>query len=264
MSPTFTVALPGPRTRLIISLGAGALLAAGLLGPALAPRVIPQNARAADEEGSVKEHRITVAGMGRVTLRPDIADVRLGVSVTRPTVTAARQTAAEQMTKVLAAIKGSGVADADVATSVLSLQPAYDDKPTSGRPHITGYTFSNVVTVTVRDLESIGRIVDGAIAAGATSAEDISFRVEKQTAAERQARDAAMADARAKADALAAAAGLTIRGVASINETAGPIPYGTPVRDEMAFARQAASMPTPIQPGTNEVTVTVTVGYTID
>src|SRR4051794_9128457 len=72
------------------------------------------------------DRTITVTGMGRVTLVPDVADLRLGVNITRPTAAEARDEAATAMTKVVAAIRAAGVADRDIATSTLSLQPVYD------------------------------------------------------------------------------------------------------------------------------------------
>jgi uncharacterized protein YggE len=255
MPTTLTIPAPGSRGRAVaVGLAATAVLAI-ILGPSMAPR----GAQAVDSSAPA-EHSISVTGTGRVTLSPDLADVQLGVMVQRPTVKVARDDAATAMTAVIAALKAAGIADADLTTSMLSLQPQYDYGNNGGTPRIVGYQFSNSVKATVRNLDKLGDVIDGAIAAGATSLDGVTFRVEDETKAEAQARIAAMADARAKADALAGAAGVSISGVISIAETVAPTPYPMPYAATFDSAKGAA---TPIQPGTNEVTVSVSVAYRI-
>jgi hypothetical protein len=255
MPITLTIPEPGVRARaLAIGLVATAALTI-IAGPSFAPR----GALAVDT-GSTPEHSISVTGTGRVTLSPDVADIRLGVTVARRTVKAARDDAATAMAAVIAALKHAGVADADLTTSTLSLQPQYDYSSNGGAPRLVGYQFSNGVTAIVRHLDTVGDAIDGAIAAGATSLDGVTFRVDDETKAEAQARSAAMADAKTKADALAAAAGVAISGVISIAETIAPTPYPMPYA---AFDSAAKSVPTPIQPGTSEVTVSVNVVYRI-
>ena len=133
-------------------------LAIGLLvGSAGAPNLAPRPAVAADS--TAPEHTISVTGTGRVTLTPDIADLRIGVNLTRPTATEARSAAAAAMTKVVAAIKKGGVADKDVQTSLLSLQPVYDYS-NNGQGRLTGFQVANVVAVTVRNIDTVGDLVD--------------------------------------------------------------------------------------------------------
>jgi uncharacterized protein len=253
---TITITLPGARTRaLLTGLAIGALVA-GVVGSALAPR----SALAVDPTAP-KEHMITVGGTGRVIIAPDVADLRLGVAITKPTVKEARNLAAAQMTAVIAALKKLGIADKDIQTSGLSLQPNYT-YPTSGTPRLTGYTMSNGVSVTIRDLEKLGDAIDGGLAAGATTLDGVWFRVDDPSGAQRQAREQAVADARAKAGTLASAAGVTITGVASISEVSAPGPQ--PMFYEGARLQALApDAGTPIQVGTNEVVVTVTVEYLI-
>ena len=254
---TITVPRPGRRTGWFAALLATGLLVVTIVGPALGPRPI----LATDSVGSPPEHTISVTGAGRVLISPDVADVRLGVSVTRPTVKAARDVAAADMTKVLAALRGLGIADRDIQTTTLSLQPSYDGTTGPGQPRPTGYQLSNQVVVTVRNLDKVGDVIDGGIAAGGTTVDGVNFRVNDPAAAQTQARQAAMTQARAQADTLAAAAGVSISGVASISETSGPIPYR--MAYEAAAPLQDKSYATPIQPGTNEVTVSVSVAYLI-
>jgi uncharacterized protein YggE len=253
MSMLLTIPAPGSRARAVaVGLAATAALAI-ILGPSLAPR-----GASAVDGSTPAEHSISVTGTGRVTLSPDLADVQLGVMVQRPTVKAARDDAATAMTAVIVALKAAGIADADLTTSLLSLQPQYDYPNNGGTPHIVGYQFSNSVKVTVRHLDTLGDVIDGAIAAGATSLDGVTFRVADETKAEAQARTGAMSDAKARADALAAAAGVSINGIISIAETVSPTPYPMPYA-----ALDSAKLATPIQPGTNEVTVSVNVVYRI-
>ena len=165
---------------------------------------------------------IVVSGTGRVAVDPDIAELRLGVAVSRPSVEAARAAAAEAMTAILAAVTAAGVAKRDVRTTLLSVQPRYDYRDGKA-PTLVGYDLANIVEVTARDLASLGAIVDGALSAGATSLDGLSFHVDDPREAERAARTAAVAEARSRAEVLAEAAGVAIAGVADIVE-GGPPP----------------------------------------
>lgn len=256
-SITFTPGLPKARAPwLAIALATG-LIVGAVVNPAFTPR----SALAVDGP-IVPEHTISVNGMGRIVVSPDIADLRLGVTVSKPTVKAARSQAAAAMTKVLDALKKLGIADKDLQTTTLSLQPNYVYSNDANPPRISGYTLSNSVSVTIRNLDQIGDAVDDALAAGATSLDGVSFRVEDPASAEQQARADAMAQAKARADTLAAAAGVSIVGVATINENASPTPYPIFYGAERATA-VAQDVATPVQVGTSEVTVTVQVAYLI-
>ena len=253
-SITVSIPLPGPRARWAAAGIVAGLLTAILAGPALAPRPI-----LATDPASTGEHTISVSGTGRIFLTPDIADLRLGVTTTAKTVEEARAANATLMTAVISALKGLGVADRDVQTTTLSLGPVYDYSTNTNPPRLTGYTLTNVVAVTIRDLDVAGDVIDATMAAGATTLDSITFRVADQTAAEKEAREAAMREARAKAQTLATAAGVSIDGVASISETVAPIPY--PVYYGAAAVLRDAV--TPVEAGTNEVSVTVAVVYVI-
>ena len=201
---------------------------------------------------------IVVSGTGRVSVQPDVADLRLGVSVARPTVEAARAEAGRTMDGILAALDAAGVARVDVRTSMLSVQPRYDYRD-GGGPALIGYEIANIVEVTVRDLDRLGPVVDRTLGAGATSLDGLTFRVADPAPAEREARVRAMAEARSRADVLAESAGLTIDGVAEVVE-------GTPPRPPIPFAKAermalAADVSTPVEAGELEVSVTVTVSY---
>jgi len=234
-----------------VALGIVAGLAVALvLFPVLAPRAV----RGEDGEA---DRTISVSGTGTVTLVPDVADLRVGVVIQRTKVRDAQAAAATAMQGVVKALRAAGVAERDIRTTTLSLQPVYE-YPTNAAPRITGYELRNGVVATIRDLGRLADAVDGALAAGATTLDGITFRVDDPTAAEAQARTQAVKAARATADALASAAGVSIIGVASISEQSSSVPWPVPYADA-----RAAEAATPILPGTSEITVSVSVAYLI-
>lgn len=253
---TLTFSKPGVRLGWLavgITLG---LFAAQVAGPALAPHTA-----LGVDPATPPEHTISVSGTGHIVMTPDTADLRLGVSSTAKTVKDARARAATAMTAVIKALKDLGIAEKEIQTAVLSLQPVYDYSSGTQPPQLTGYNLSNQVAVTIRDLDIAGDAIDNALAAGATSLDGISFRVADQASAEQQAREAAMAEAKAKAQTLASAAGVSITGVASIVESAGSIPY--PVYYGSGTAGAPKDVSTPVAPGSTDVTITVSVVYLI-
>jgi uncharacterized protein YggE len=202
---------------------------------------------------------IVVSGTGRVAVDPDVADLRLGVAISRATVAEARSAAAAAMRAILAALDTAEVARRDTRTTLLSVQPRYDYRD-GQPPALSGYDLANVVEVTVRDLAALGAVVDGALGAGATSLDGLTFRVEDPSAAEEAARTAAVAQARSRAEVLAAAADVRITSVSDIVE-GGPPPAGPMAK--AARLSVAAGAATPIEAGVTEITVTVTVTFRI-
>jgi uncharacterized protein YggE len=203
---------------------------------------------------------ITVTGTGRVLVVPDVADVRLGVTVTRPTVGEARQGAAEVAARIVDAVTTAGVARADVRTASLQVQPEYEYSDRA--PKLRGQQVVHQYLVTVRSLDALGRVIDDALAAGATTLDGVSFRSADPATAEAGARTAAVGDARSKAEALAAEAGVAVGEVVSIAEA---VPGGGP-RPMLMKARamaMAEAAPTPVEAGTDEVVVSVVVTFAI-
>jgi uncharacterized protein len=262
MNDTRTVPAPMPErpsrsipSSRVLALTAAAALRVGIVG---APNVIGHSA-AADPTTS-PDHTVTVSGMGQVSVAPDVADVMIGVMVQKPTVAAAQSSAATSMTAVLAAVKKDGVADKDIVTTDVSLSPVYDYSGGS-TPRLVAQQFSNTVKVTVRNLQSLATVVDDAIAAGATTVNSVSFRLDDPTQIQAQARLLAMRDARAKADELTSAAGASVKGVATITETTtqvSPVYYAS-----AALYSKSAGVSTPIQTGSTDIVVQVTVSYLI-
>ena len=244
-----------------------AALAVGLVaGPVLAGATAQRqyattNAAASD---TTPEHTITVGGEGKVTVKPDLAHIQLGVQIQKPTAKAARDAAATAMSNVVAAIKKLGVDDKDIQTTQVSLNPVYD-YPNNAAPILRAYQLTNQVAVTVRDLTKVTDVVDDAVSAGATSVDGISFDVADRSAAEAQAREAAAKDARAKADVYAKTLGLAITGVATVSEQVStPVWYGPNYAASAAGgATDKAAVPTPVQTGSTDATITVQVAFLI-
>jgi uncharacterized protein YggE len=213
------------------------------------------------EAAADQPRTITVAGTGRASVRPDLADLRFGVTVTESSVAKARAANSGALSAMIEKLKALGIADRDLQTSIVSVSPQYDYSREGAPPRLAGYTFSNLVTAVIRNVEHVGEAIDAALTAGATDVDQIAFRASDQSAAEREARERAVSDARAKAETYAKAAGVEISGVASIVESGAPIPYPMPRAERMALAAKDVS--TPIEPGENEVVATVSISYLI-
>jgi uncharacterized protein YggE len=234
------------------------LLVASLTVPAVA------TAQSQTGDGDTFRNSISVTGTGRVKAEPDVADISLGVTKQGDEAAEAANKAAEAMESMIAALLEMGIDEADIQTTSLSLSPLYDwnNEPAT----IEGWEANNMVLVTIRDIESVGAVVDAATAAGATNVNGISFRVEDPTESEMTAREAAVADARAKAETLAAAADVTIIGIISISESGGELPMPIYMDGgDMRFAAAEDSMAkTPVMPGEVELSIDVFIQYEIE
>lgn len=207
--------------------------------------------------GAAPTASITARGTGEVTGTPDIASVDLGVATQAPSAQAALEANNQQAAAVLAQLKGKGVADKDLRTSGLSINPTFAND--TGR--ITGYAVTNEVTVTIRDIAAAGGIIDAAAqAAGdAVRVQQLSFGIDDDSALRATARADAVHRAQDQARQLADAAGVPLGAIRSITEVsagAQPPPTAAPVADSVA-ARVA------VQPGTQQLSSTVEVVYAI-
>jgi len=198
------------------------------------------------------DRSITVSGEGSVRVVPDQASFTFGVATKGTTAVQALQSNAAAMRKLVDALKAAGIASADLQTSYVSLSPLTTDNGSA----IVGYSASNSVSARIDGVARAGQIVDAAVAAGANQVDGPSLTVADQDALYRSALKSAVADARKKAETLAAASGLQVGAVRSVAESnvAQPVPYA-------AAARESAD--TPIEPGTQEVTANVTVVFDV-
>lgn len=195
---------------------------------------------------------VTVTGEAMVAIAPDMATIRVGVTSQGKSAREASETNGKQMTGVLAALKGAGIADRDVQTSSLSLQPQYDPNK-SGAARLLGFQATNQVTVKIRAIDTLPDVLDRAIGAGANEMSGIEFVVSEQSKLLDQARTEAIADARRKAELYAKAAGAKVGAVVAITEE-GSAP---PPRLMQAMRAGAA----PVAPGEQTLRAVVTVSY---
>jgi uncharacterized protein len=173
----------------------------------------------------------------------------------------ARAAMAETQSSILSSVRRLGVAPADVQTDQLALHPEYDFDKDGGRT-LRGYVATNVVRVTVRRIDDAGKVVDGAVAAAKNDArvDGVSFELSDSAALRAEARKLAVADARKRAEQLAADLGVELGEPIAIEEIAASAPGPVLYRAEMM--KQSAD--TPVEPGSVEGRVTVRVRWSIE
>ena len=202
---------------------------------------------------------VTVSGHGKVTVKPDTASLSLGVSVTASKANDALRQAANKADTLIKVLTSAGVSKDDIATSGVSLYPQYDN---TGRT-ISGYNASNSMTVTIRKLGDAGTIIDAAAAlvGNEINVGGISFYVNDTEAVLGAARAAAITNAKARADQYAGAANAKVGAVMTISEVSSPV-IG-PIYYQNAASDRAGATPssTPVSPGTQDLTIDVTVVY---
>jgi len=235
---------PAPRV-----LTAGAIIAAAMLIAAVAARAEPQ---------APPEARVVVTGEGSVVVAPDEARIRSGVVTRARTAREATDANNRQMAAVVAALRGGGIEEKDIQTSRFSVQPVYGPVQANAEPRLTGFTVSNQVTVLVRQVGAVSAVLDRIIAAGANDVGSVEFLHADLSKALDQAREAAVADARRKAELYARAAGRHLGPVQWITEDSAyaPSPGLKALRAGVAMAA-----PVPIAAGEDTLQVRITVGF---
>ena len=211
---------------------------------------------------SSQQEGIFVSGAGKATAVPDVATLSLGIEAQAATVAAAQSQAASAMDKVMASLTSNGVAKKDIQTQYFNISRVsrWDEK--TQQEVVIGYRVTNVVTAKIRNLDKAGSIIDAVAIAGGdlTRINGISFSVEDPSSYYAEARKLAMADAKAKANQLASAAGVTLGKATYISENT----YTPPIAAPMALKAEALAAPeTPISPGEMEITTTVQITFAI-
>lgn len=241
-----------------IVLGIALMLALGLIVPGIS------KARQATPEGTdgmaAEGRSITVNGRGTVTIAPDSASIVVGVDVTGDTLVAAQQDSAERMTTVLETLTDAGIPEDKIQTVDyrINVINEYDD---NGRlKGVSGYQVSNQVQVTTDDIEGLGTLIDELVASGANTIYSINFFTSDASMAMSQARSLAVADARAKATELATAAEVSLGEILTITETSV---VGGPVAKAAAESFDMAGASTPIQSGSLQIVIDVTISFAI-
>lgn len=202
---------------------------------------------------------IEVTGEGSVRAAPDFARVTLGVMSMGKNAGEAAAANAKAANALVSLIKSEDVAPADIQTSEASISPTFS-QASSGQqaaPTITGYSVSNNVTVTLRDIPRLGALLDKAVTAGANSVYGIGFGHNDPNALLDKARPLAVADARRKAEIYANAGGARIGRLMVLTEESSRQP---PIGFARAYAAGAPA-PTPIEAGEDRLTVTVTARF---
>jgi uncharacterized protein YggE len=211
----------------------------------------------AQQPQSPPDGRILVIGTGKVHVVPDYARIRSGVTTNARTVKEASDANSKLMSAMTATLLASGIAQTDIQTSRFLVQPVYAPAQPGTAPKLSGYSVSNQVEVLIRQIAKVGDILDRLATAGATDIGNITFLISDPAKALDQAREAAIADARHKAELYARASGVSLGRVVSITENAvdgAPIPVARAV---------AMAAPVPIAAGEDTVEARVTVGYDI-
>ncbi|MEN2747736.1 SIMPL domain-containing protein [Sphingomonas sp. T9W2] len=230
------------------------LAAIGTALPATAQQAVPTSAPVLTD-GTL----LDVSATGKATRVPDIATIRSGVVSQAATAAAALSDNAQRMTRVVAALRRAGVADRDIQTAQIQLQPQYryaENQP----PAITGYQASNSVSVRFRDVGKSGAILDALVAQGANQIDGPTLSVDAADAALDEARTDAIRRARARADLYARAAGLRVDRILLISEDGGQLPQPPMPMLQMARAAKMADS-TPVAAGEQDLTVDVAVRF---
>lgn len=168
---------------------------------------------------------ITMSGHGEARAIPDTATLSVGVSAQAPTAAAALSANTARMQAVMAALKKQGIPDKDIQTSNFSISPQYANG-NGQAPRVTGYQANNQVEVRLEDVSKLGVTLDALVTAGANQMNGVNFSIRNDSALLAQARAAAVAEARMKAETFAKAAGVSLGSIISIGETGneGPRP----------------------------------------
>jgi uncharacterized protein len=204
------------------------------------------------------EARVVVNGEGSVTVQPDYAQIRAGVTNKAKTVKDATEANTKLMGAITAALRDSGIEQKDIQTSHFSVQPVYASPQPNTEPKLSGFSVSNQLSISIRQIATVGTILDRVIAAGATDVGGVEFLHSDLSKALDQAREAAVADARRKAELYARAAGLELGRVVWITEDPG---FAQPGQMKALRAAGGLASPVPIAAGEDVLRVQITVGF---
>lgn len=204
-----------------------------------------------------KTDSFSVTGDGKVTAKPDLATINVGVSAQGTTVKLVQDQMNSAINKVSQAIKNLGVEAKDIQTSNYNVNPSYDFN--GGSQRINGYQASTNLVIKVRNLDKVNSVIDEATANGANQVGGINFDVDDKTQAENEARSQAVAQAKRKAEEAAKIAGFSLGKIINYSENFGSNPRPIAI---MA-ADKAQGSATQVEPGSSEIQVSVTLSYEV-
>ncbi|MFE5322625.1 SIMPL domain-containing protein [Paenibacillus sp. NPDC056579] len=243
--------------KLIIGVAAVALLTGLTYFTSVKPGVTPVYA---EQAAPAYKNSISVSGQGEIKVTPDVAYINLGVMTKAATANEAQTKNAESFASLTSMLYDTYKLDkADVKTSGFQVQPVYNYSEKEAK--ITGYTATQMVQVTYRDIEKVGSFLDAASTAGANQINGVQFDTEKRQDYEIQAIDSAMKNAEAKAKAIAKTAGKELKGIMNVAQGGTS---AIPVQREyspMMMKADAAGASTSIAPGELTITTSLTVQY---
>jgi uncharacterized protein YggE len=214
---------------------------------------------------SSQQEGIWVTGEGKVTVTPDIALLRLGIESQQPTVAEAQVEAAAAMEQVMTALADNGVAEKDIQTQYFSIYQVTRWDDYKNQEVVTGYRVTHRVNAKIREIDKTGAIIDAAVTAGGdlTRIDNISFSIDEPSLHYGEAREEAIADAKAKAEHLADLAGVKL-GKATLVSEGIQLPSSTyPRYDYGIVAPMESTVGTSISPGEAEIILTVQIAYAI-
>jgi uncharacterized protein YggE len=223
-----------------------------------ATMALPAAARA-DEPATVPiaGTRLDISAEGEVKRAPDMATINAGVTTQSSSAASAMADNAKRMATAVAALRRAGVADKDIRTASLSLQPQY--RYAEGQaPVITGYQASNQLTIVFHDIQRAGPILDALVGQGVNQINGPDFGIEHPEAALDEARAQALSKARARAELYAKAAGLGVKRIVAIGESGG---YSAPPGPRPMMMARMDKASTELQPGDQKVNVTLNVTF---
>lgn len=226
---------------------------AGFGAPSVA---LAQQAQQQAPMAPVQGTLLSVSAEGKVEGRPDMATINLGVTTEGQTAQAALQENARRMQALTAALRRAGIAERDIQTSNVSVQPQQQYRENQP-PLITGYIASNQVTAKVRNIDNTGRVIDAAVAAGGNTVNGVYFSYQNPDAQMDAARRAAVAEARRRAELYASALGMRVVRVVAVSEGGG---FQPPMPMPM-MRMEAQDAATPIAPGVIETSVNLSVTF---
>ncbi|MBL3566670.1 SIMPL domain-containing protein [Rhodovulum sulfidophilum] len=200
---------------------------------------------------------LRVTGTGSATAAPDMATLRLGVGHEADTAAEAMALVSDDLGRVMAELHAAGIEARDIQTSGLNLSPVWGDRSEDKRPRITGYSAANGVTVRVRELDGLGPLLDTVIGTGANTLDGLSFGLQEPGPVMDEARRAAVAEARRKAELFASASGQSLGSLVSLVEQGANQPR--PMQMKMSFESMADTMP--MAEGELELDATVTMVF---
>jgi len=213
---------------------------------------------------SSQQEGIWVSGSGKVSAIPDVATLRLGIEAQDDSVALAQSQAAEAMDKVMTSLTGNGVAEKDIQTQYFNIQRITRWDQDKQQEIVIGYRATNVVAAKIRELGRVGTIIDAVAVAGGdlTRIDNIGFSVEDPSAYYEEAREKAMADAKAKAQQMADLAGVKLGKPTYITESS-QFPQPIYRADSFEKVAGAPAVETPISPGEMEINLNLQVAYSI-